>query len=130
MNIETGTTTAATEAWNTAELGVHTHSLTLVISKSELAWAAALGFSKSVESLFTDFVSLFHIDDSVSVWAAGDTATGGPGQVLLAFFTAGVVIDHDDLFHLGKLVETRGSCGFTLLLARLTEAGHGVLDHF
>ena len=62
MNIETWTTATATEAWNAAELGVGVDSLTIGTGEGPLVGAAALGFGDGVESLLTDFVTLFHID--------------------------------------------------------------------
>jgi len=101
VNIETWATTAAAETWNTAKLGISVNSLTISTGESPLVGAAALGFGDSVESLLTDFVTLFHVDNSVSSWAAAGSEERA--AALLAFFTTGVIIDHDDLFHLGKL---------------------------
>ena len=126
VDIETWTTETATEAWNTAELGVSVDSLTVGSRKSPLVRAAALSFSNSVESLLTDFVSLFHIDDSVSSWTAAGAEDGA--AVLLDLLTASVIINHDNLFHLGKFGQTRSTNG--TLLIRLTVTRHVVLDHF
>ena len=124
MNIETWTTEAATEAWNAAELGVGVDGLAIGTEEGPLVGAAASGFLNSVESLLTNFVTLFHVDDSVSSGAAAGSEEGA--TALFDLFTAGVIIDHDNLFHLGKLSQARSTNG--TLLIRL--ARHVVLDHF
>jgi len=124
MNIETWTTEAATEAWDAAESGVGVDRLTIGSGESPLIGAAASGFCDSVESLLTNFVTLFHVDDSVSSGAAASREDGA--APLLDLFTAGVIIDHDNLFHLGKLSQARSTSG--TLLVRL--ARHVMLHHF
>jgi len=102
MNIETRSTEAEGEARKpAAESAVGVDSFTSAVEESPLVGTDALGLLDSVESLLTDFVSLFHIDDSVSSWAAAGGEDGA--ATLLHFFTASVVIDHNDLLDVGKL---------------------------